>query len=83
MSNIQARAPTEAVIPKYVQPKTILSLDVLSDLKVHLDPPPILVQFSQKLRDDRTKKSQNILFVKKVLIYEVFLGFWAFSISQP
>ena len=33
MSNIQARAPTEAVIPKYVQPKTILSLDVPSDLK--------------------------------------------------
>ena len=32
MSNIQARAPTEAVIPKYVQPKTILSLDVPSDL---------------------------------------------------
>ena len=34
MSNIQARAPTEAVIPKYVQPKTILSLDVPSDLNV-------------------------------------------------
>ena len=34
VSNIQARAPTEAVIPKYVQPKTILSLDVPSDLKV-------------------------------------------------
>ena len=33
MSNIQARAPTEAVIPKYVQPKTILSLDGPSDLK--------------------------------------------------
>ena len=32
MSNIQARAPTEAVIPKYVQPKTILSLDIPSDL---------------------------------------------------
>ena len=32
MSIIQARAPTEAVIPKYVQPKTILSLDVPSDL---------------------------------------------------
>ena len=31
---MQARAPTEAVIPKYVQPKTILSLDVPSDLKV-------------------------------------------------
>ena len=31
--NIQARAPTEAVIPKYVQPKTILSLDVPADLK--------------------------------------------------
>ena len=34
MSNIQARAPTEAVIPKYVQPKTILSLDVPSDLNI-------------------------------------------------
>ena len=34
MFNIQARAPTEAVIPKYVQPKTILSLDVPSDLNL-------------------------------------------------
>ena len=37
VSNIQARAPTEAVIPKYVQPKTILSLDVPSDLKLILE----------------------------------------------
>ena len=49
--------------------------------KVHLDPPPILVQSSQKLQDNGTKKSQNILFGKKLLIYEFFrfLGSFYFS----
>ena len=37
VSNIQARATTEAVIPKYVQQKTILSLDVPSDLKLFIE----------------------------------------------
>ena len=58
--------------------KNIFFFLPVTGIKVHLDPPPILVQFSQKLRDDRTKKSQNILFVKKVLIYE-FLGIFYFS----
>ena len=68
----------------------VVVLEVLQDefalrrhvsLKVHLDPPPILVQSSQKLQDNGTKKSQNILFGKKLLIYEFFrfLGIFYFS----
>ena len=53
----------------------------VTGIKVHLDPPPILVQSSQKLQDNGTKKSQNILFGKKLLIYEFFrfLGSFYFS----
>ena len=49
--------------------------------KVHLDPPPILVQSSQKLQDNGTKKSQNILFGKKLLIYEFFRFLVSFYFS--
>ena len=49
---------------QYKDTVPIPSLGMIDDLltashcrvKVHLDPLPILVQFSQKLRDDRTKK---------------------------
>ena len=50
-------------------------------IKVHLDPPPILVQSSQKLQDNGTKKSQNILFGKKLLIYEFFRFLVSFYFS--
>ena len=40
--------------------------------KVHLDPPPILVQFSQNLRDNSAIKTQKIIFGKKLLILELF-----------
>ena len=52
------------------------------NFKVHLDPPPILVQSSQKLQDNGTKKVK-IYFWGKNCLFTSFLGFWSVSISQP
>ena len=55
--------------------KTLIKDQVVDQwIKVHLDPPPILVQSSQKLRDNRTKKVK-IYFLGKHCLFSSFFRF--------